>query len=63
MFSFRMMDKIPSRHPSAVQILQEPYIKRHMEVKDDGKHVILDQYWYHIMTSIDSTYQALFDAR
>ena len=43
------MDKIPSRRPSAVEILQEPYIKRHMELKDDGNYVILEQYWYNIM--------------
>ena len=54
------MDKIPSRHPLAVEVLQEPYIKRHMEVKDDGNCVILEQYWYHIIASIDSTYQTLF---
>lgn len=28
-----MMDKLPAKRPSAVEILQDPYIKRHMEVK------------------------------
>lgn len=31
-FIFRMMDKLPSKRPTAVEILQDPYIKRHMEV-------------------------------
>ena len=42
-----MMDKIPSRRPSAVEILQEPYIKRHMEVKDDGNYLVMGAIMYH----------------
>ena len=58
-----MMDKIPSRRPSAIEILQEPYIKRHMEVQDDGNYLIMDQYWYHIIASISSIHQTLFHAK
>ena len=57
------MDKIPSRRPSAVEILQEPYIKRHMEVKDDSNFVILEQYWYHVKASSDNMYQTLFNTK